>query len=106
MKKNRLIFYSIFGLFHLTSFIFTVTLDNDTSFLLKMAGWVPAFKWITLFGLLLLVIDLIWSWSIQRENDREKKTLHHELNTLKAKLFDMQEAANKQTPPVPPKQNL
>ncbi|HET9487069.1 MAG TPA: hypothetical protein VFO54_06530 [Chryseosolibacter sp.] len=101
MKKNRWIFYSIFGLFHLISFIFTVTLDNNTSLLFKMVKWVPAFKWVTLIGLILLVIDIVWSMRTQKESDKEKMALHHELNTLKAKLFDMQEAANKQNPPPP-----
>jgi hypothetical protein len=104
MKKNRWIFFSIFALFHFGAFIFTVILDNNTSLLFKMVGWVPSFKWITLFGLILLITDIVWAMSIQKENDKEKDALNHELNTLKAKLFDLQEAAKTaQRPTTNPK---
>jgi hypothetical protein len=104
MKKNRWIFFSIFALFHFGAFIFTVILDNNTSLLFKMVGWVPSFKWITLFGLILLITDIVWAMSIQKENNKEKDALNHELNTLKAKLFDLQEAAKTaQRPTTNPK---
>lgn len=95
MKKNRWIFYSVFGLFHLTAFIFTFILDNNTSLMFKMVSWVPAFKWVTLFGLLLLVADVLWVLSVNKESAKERDALQHELNTLKAKLFDLQEASRK-----------
>lgn len=101
MKKNRLVFYGIFALFHLVAFIFTVVLDNNTNLLFRMVGWVPSFKWITLFGLLLLVVDVTWAMLVHREAAKEKAALLHELNTLKAKLFDMQEVSKKQVPPQP-----
>jgi hypothetical protein len=50
------------------------------------------FKWITFFGLALLCADVVWSWIINKESERERAALTHELNTLKAKLFDLQEA--------------
>lgn len=103
MKKNRWIFFIIFAFFHLGAFIFTVVLENNTSLLFKMVGWVPFFKWITLLGLILLIIDIIWSRTIHRENEREKAALNHEHNTLKAKLFDLQEAAKPRNPPLNPK---
>jgi hypothetical protein len=100
MSKNRIIFYTVFAAFHLGAFIFTVALDNDTSLLFSMVSWVPSFKWITLFGLTLLSADVIWSWIINRDSRKEKEALTHELNMLKAKLFDLQETARKsqQTP--------
>jgi hypothetical protein len=102
MKKNRLIFYLIFALFHLGAFIFTIILENNTNLLLSMVSWVPWFKWITLLGLLLLIADVIWAYTINKESQKEKNALTHELNTLKAKLFDLQEAArtsgSQQTP--------
>ena len=93
MTKNRWIFYSVFGVFHLSAFIFTVTIDNNSSILFKMVGWVPTFKWVTLLGLILLIVDVIWVLSRNKEEAKEKAALNHELNTLKAKLFDMQEAS-------------
>jgi hypothetical protein len=105
MKKNRWIFFAIFAFFHLSAFIFTVVLDNNTNLLFKMVGWVPSFKWITLIGLILLVVDIVWAVSIQKEYDREKAAHDHEMNTLKAKLFDMQDSS-RNLPPQQPSQRL
>lgn len=96
MNRNRLILYIIFGVFHLGAFVFTVMLDNDTGLLFKMVSYVPTFKWLTLFGLLLLIADVTWAFLAQRTETKEKAALTQELNTLKAKLFDHQEATKKQ----------
>lgn len=93
MTKNRLIFYAIFAAFNLAAFIFTLILENNTSMLFSMVQYVPWFKYGTLLGLILVIIDVIWSWIINRESQKEKAALTHELNTLKAKLFDLQEEA-------------
>lgn len=95
MKKNRLIFYLIFALFHIGAFIFTVALGNDSGFLMSMFSWVPYFKWVTLLGVVFVLIDFIWSWIAAKDRSRETEALSHEVNTLKAKLFDMQEDVTK-----------
>jgi hypothetical protein len=97
MNKNRLIFYAVFACFHLGAFIFTVVLDNNTGLLFKMVSWVPAFKWITLLGLLMLIVDAAWALKTNKDITKEKTALTLELNTLKAKLFDLQEDAKKQS---------
>lgn len=106
MKKGRVIFYLIFLLFHVGAFIFTLNLARDSSFLMSMFSWVPYFRWVTLLGIVLVIIDFIWSWASARERAREKEALGHEVNTLKAKLFDMQEEmtrnASAQKPLNPP----
>jgi hypothetical protein len=102
MKKNRWIFYSIFALFHIGAFIFTIILENNSNLLFKMVGWVPSFKWITLLGLILLIVDVIWAMTAYKEAQKEKTALDHELQTLKAKLFDLQEAG-KTSPPASPR---
>jgi hypothetical protein len=86
MKINRLILFAVFGIFHLTAFIFTVVLDNNSNLLFKMVGWVPYFKWMTLFGLVLFIVDVLMARSAIRENNEEKEALTHELTTLRAKL--------------------
>jgi ABC-type transport system involved in cytochrome bd biosynthesis fused ATPase/permease subunit len=93
MTKNRLIFYAIFAAFNFAAFIFTLILENNTQMLFSMVQYVPWFKYGTLLGLILVIIDVIWSWFINRESQKEKAALTHELNTLKAKLFDLQEEA-------------
>jgi len=97
MKKNRLIFYAIFLLFHIGAFIFTIVLGNDSGFMMRMVSWVPYFKWITLAGVVLVIIDFIWAWGTAKNRDRERGALTHEVNTLKAKMFDLQEEMGKKT---------
>jgi hypothetical protein len=97
MNRNRLIFYSLFGIFHLGAFIFTIILEGNTNLLFKLVSYVHTFKWITLLGLILLVCDVIWSFAAHRSAAKERATLSHELNTLKAKLFDAQENNRKQS---------
>lgn len=97
MIRNRLIFYIIFGIYQLGALVFTVMLDNDTGLLFKMVSYVPTFKWLTLFGFILLVTDVLWSLKDYLTGKKEKDAMTHELNTLKAKLFDLQEAAKKQS---------
>ena len=107
MKKNRLIFYAIFAAYNLGAFIFTLILENNTSMLFSMVQYVPWFKYATLLGLILVTIDVIWSWIINRDSQKEKDALTHELNTLKAKLFDIQEqqAKSMSLPKTPPAKN-
>ena len=105
MKKSRLIFYLIFALFHIGAFIFTFMLGKDSGFLMSMFSWVPYFKWVTLLGVVFVLIDFIWAWAAAKERDREKEALSHEVNTLKAKLFDVQEEISKKASaqrPTPP----
>ena len=102
MTKNRLIFYAIFAAFNLGAFIFTLILENNTSMLFSMVQYVPWFKYGALLGLILVIIDVIWSWFINRETQKEKAALTHELNTLKAKLFDLQEESKSLNLPKTP----
>jgi hypothetical protein len=96
MIRNRLIFFIVFGIFHLGALIFTVMLDNDTGLLFKMVSYVPSFKWITLFGFFMVVGDFLWFLKDYLVTKKEKAALTQELDTLKARLFDLQEAAKKQ----------
>jgi membrane protein implicated in regulation of membrane protease activity len=93
MNRTRLIFYAAFGAFHITAFIFTIYLPK---IIFQIVSWVPYFKWLTFLGLVLLLIDLFWTYTYARKAEKEKAALLQELNTLKAKLFDYQEAEKKQ----------
>jgi hypothetical protein len=92
MRKNRLIFYAIFLLFHIGAFVFTVILGNDSGFMMRMVSWVPYFKWITLIGVVLVTIDFVWALVTAKNRDRERAALTHEVNTLNAKMFDLEAA--------------
>ncbi|HEX6890659.1 MAG TPA: hypothetical protein VF141_08200 [Chryseolinea sp.] len=92
MSKNRVIFYIIFAVFHVGAFIFTLMIQ-DISFVMEMFQHLIWFKYITFFGIVLIAIDFVWSWIVNSDSKKEKAALTHELNTLKAKLFDLQEVA-------------
>lgn len=102
MKRNRLIFYSVFALFHLFLVVFTIFLDSnkgDFSLLGQLLKMMSLMKYGAMFGLALLITDVIWSFIVSRDSEKEKAALNHELNTLKAKLFDIQEAGKTQPNP-------
>lgn len=99
MKKNRLIFYSIFAFFQVSIFLFTVYMDvnqNDTGLLFAILKKIWMLKYGALIGILLLATDIIWLMRHEKQHAREKGLMQTELNNLKAKLFDLQEAAKKQ----------
>jgi hypothetical protein len=99
MKKNRLIFSLIFGLFHVFIVIFSLYMDNqkdNIGVLLSMQKKIWLIKYGSFLGLILLITDFVWSMRGEKEHVVEKDKLEQELKTLKAKLFDLQEAAKSQ----------
>lgn len=105
MKKNRLIFYAVFAAFHLFIVFFSIFIDtnkNDLGFLSRIHGWIFLMKYGAFFGLILLIIDMIWAYGSNRELNRENEILSGEISSLKAKLFDLQEAARQTIASRPP----
>lgn len=92
MNKNRKIFYIVFALYQILAYVFTLYIE-DLSFLMKIFKYIGWFKYITFFGIVMVVTDVVWSLIVTRDNQKENAALTHELNTLKAKLFDLQEIA-------------
>ena len=99
MAKNRLIFYSIFGAYQLGAFIFTLAIDTDnTSALLSLYGYLPWFKYLSFIGVMLIVIDFVWSWRQISKAKQEVEEFRLENNTLKAKIYDIQETTKQPSP--------
>ena len=96
MNKRRLIFFAVFGFYHLFVFLFTAYIDSqkgDLGVLLKVSSYLSLFKWGALLGLIMLITDAIW-WRMESktmEKEREASRLEH--NTLKAKVYDYQESS-------------
>jgi hypothetical protein len=108
MKKNRLIFYAVFGAFHLFLVIFTIYVEsqrNDFAFLTQMLKWIGLMKYGAFLGLGLLITDVVWDMITAKDNNKEKAALTHEINTLKAKLFDLQESSRGGQRPTNPNLN-
>jgi hypothetical protein len=101
MGKNRIIFYSIFGVYQLVAFIFTLVIDsNNMSTLLSLASYVSWFKYISFIGLTLIAVDFGWAWRQHIRSKNEVDEFRDENNTLKAKIYDLQET-RKETSPTP-----
>lgn len=92
MTRRRLIFFGIFGAFHLITFIFTLVLDTSATFLLSLVEYVSWFKYAAFLGLVMIVTEFIWAWQDHRSSDKKHEEMRLENNTLKAKVYDMQES--------------
>ena len=94
MKRNRLIFYSVFGILHLFIFLFSIYMDSQRDnfqFLIQMQGRIWMLKYCSFFLLILFATNIILHFRDNRRNTKEKAQLNQELDTLKARLFDLQE---------------
>src|SRR5690606_38504274 len=106
MKKNRLIFYTAFGVLLLVILIFSIVINNlaktfDPSlFSLLKRMWISIV--VSVILLLMLCVNVILHYRDNRRNEREKGQLNQELNTLKAKLYDLQEGTKKTPAPENP----
>lgn len=95
MNKRRLIFLLVFGLYHLAAVIFTIYIDFNSSILFSLLDKIGLFKWGALFGIVLFGVEVFWSWRDAKDAEREREAMRLENNTLKAKVYDLTEAAKK-----------
>lgn len=102
MNQRRVIFYSVFGVYQLAAFIFTLVMESDTGFLFQLVSYVAWFKYATFFGLVLIAVDFFWWWAETRAAKKEQEAQRLENNTLKAKVYDMQEAKKEPAKTSPP----
>jgi hypothetical protein len=62
--------------------------------LFSMVQYVPLFKYATLLGLILVIIDVIWSWIINRDSQKEKRCAHARAQHFESKTFRLAGAGN------------
>lgn len=104
MNKRRVIFFTIFGIYHLTVLAITSYIDaqkQDLGVLTSMYSILHLFKYGAVLGLVLFATDLIWSWRLSKSFEKEQETLSFEINNLKAKVYDLQEAKKPKPEPDP-----
>lgn len=91
MKKNRLIFYSVFGVLLLFIFFFSLYMDSNSEnigLLLKLQGKIWMLKWCSLFLLIMFVTGIILHVRDNKRNQRVQDAQVKENTELKAKLYD------------------
>jgi len=96
MNKRRIIFFTIFGVYHLIVFIFSSYIDvqkSDLGVLTSLYKYIFLFKYGAFLGIALFLIDFIWTWREIKHVSRESDSLKFEINNLKAKVYDLQEEA-------------
>jgi cell shape-determining protein MreC len=101
MNRKRLLLYLIFVVYQAGAFAFTYMVDGHLD-LLGLLKFIPWFKYIAFLGLLMIVLDITWYFIDWRSNRQERQELKDENTTLKAKLYDMQEASRKAQEPTKP----
>lgn len=97
MNKGRLIFFGVFGAFHLIAFVFTLFLETSATFLLSLVSYVGMFKYITFLGLIMVVVDFFWHRQEMKAAKKKEDDSLLENNTLKARVYDLQEAGKART---------
>jgi hypothetical protein len=76
-----------------TSFYFeSIVAKNDFTTMIKLAQNATWFKYLSFIGLLLLAADFLIHVVTVRQLVKDKEAMQLEMNTLKAKLFYLQEA--------------
>ncbi len=104
MNKRRVIFFTIFGVYHLIIFVFTSYIDaqkQDLGVLTSMYGVLHLFKYGAALGLILFATDFIWSWKDKRTFEKSSSEAADEIKNLKAKVYDLQEAKKVESAPAP-----
>jgi len=94
MNQRRRIFFIIFGSYHLLTLFFILFIEaqkEDLSLLYGLYSKIWMMRYGAMLGLALFLIDFIWNWVENRNTDREKEVMRHENNTLKAKVYDLQQ---------------
>lgn len=94
MNQRRRIFFIIFGSYHLVTLIFVLFIEaqkEDLSLLYGLYSKMWMMRYGAMLGVLLFVIDFFWNWIETRNSGREKDVMRHENNTLKAKVYDLQQ---------------
>jgi len=91
MKKNRLIFYSVFGAVLLFIFFFSFYMDRNSdnlTVLLNLQGKIWMMKYGSTLLLIMFVTGIILHIRDNQRNERLHDAQTKEITELKAKLYD------------------
>lgn len=67
--------------------------------LTSLYGYLSLFKYGAVLGLILFATDFIWTWQSYRIAEKNSVVLNFEINNLKAKVYDLQEASKPKSEP-------
>jgi hypothetical protein len=104
MNQRRRIFFAIFGGYHLIILFFTFYIGSkniDFGVLAKLYSKMSLLKYGAIFGVVLFFVDFVWNWIETKNAEKEQESMRLENNTLKAKVYDFQQAAKPVVKEVP-----
>lgn len=84
----------VFVVYQVGAFIFTYMVDGHMD-LLGLLKFIPWFKYISFLGVVVLGIDIAWFLMDRSANNQRQGDLEKENNSLKAKIYDLQERGKK-----------
>ncbi len=88
MKRRRIVLYTVFAIYQICAFVFTIMVDGKLD-LLGLLKYIPWFKYISFFGLVMLFLDVYWAWK-ERKDHKENVTTLEENEDLRTKLRDIE----------------
>ncbi len=94
MNQRRRIFFVIFGSYHLVTLFLILFIEaqkEDLGLLYGLYSKIWMMRYGAILGVLLFIVDFIWNWIETRNAEREKEIIRHENNTLKARVYDLQQ---------------
>ncbi|MDX1628854.1 MAG: hypothetical protein R3345_09155 [Fulvivirga sp.] len=99
MKKPKSIFYFIYFLFHVMLLgvsIYVNYRSEDFEFLLKLRSQMDILTYVSVVGLVLFGINIVLISMEHRNHKKTKEKLEGEVNAIKAKMYDLQDATGQQ----------
>ncbi|QSE98913.1 hypothetical protein [Fulvivirga lutea] len=97
MKKPKSIFLIIYFIFHVLLLVVSIYVNyrsEDFEFLLWLRGKMDLMVYVSAIGMILFFVNVLISGLDARSHSKEKSALEQEVNALKAKMFDLQEATS------------
>ncbi|MCU0419613.1 MAG: hypothetical protein MUC38_08135 [Cyclobacteriaceae bacterium] len=100
MNQRRIIFLCLFGAYHLSVILFILYVEslkaNDKLVdLYDLSEKTALFKWGAIMGFGLFLVEAGWTWLDTRRARKGHESLRLENNTLKATVYDLQQAEKK-----------
>jgi hypothetical protein len=92
MLRKRILLYLAFAIYQITAFVFTVMVDGHLD-LLGLLKYIPYFKYVTFFGVIMIGLDILWFWREHDDHTFHRNRLEQHNIDLKAKVTDLQEGS-------------
>lgn len=103
MKKGKTIFLIIYLLFHLILLVSAIVVNlrsEDFEFLFSVRDNMSMTVWFAIIGMILFVINVVMITSSTSHHTKKEEGLRQEINSLKAKMYDLQDARKTSASPT------